>query len=122
MEKTNRNWHSRIREIRTYPYHKSIAGGLHRTGRQEYIDNVIRNLLENALKYSDEEVEVTVTMETKEQILAVSVKDNGWGIAPQHQKSCSPNSTKFLATRINSEEIWNRLGASKYIIEEHQGR
>lgn len=44
-----------------------------------YIDNVIRNLLENALKYSDEDVEVTVTLETKGQMLAVSVKDNGWG-------------------------------------------
>ena len=35
VEKTNRNWHFSIGEIRTYPYHKSIAGGLHRTGRQD---------------------------------------------------------------------------------------
>ena len=87
-----------------------------------YIDNVIRNLLENALKYSDEEVEVTVTMETKEQILAVSVKDNGWGIAPQHQKKLF---TQFYQVPRDEDKLRRGYGIglaqAKYIIEEHQG-
>lgn len=87
-----------------------------------YIDNVIRNLLENALKYSDEEVEVTVTMETKGQMLAVSVKDNGWGIAPQHQKKLF---TQFYQVPRNADKLRRGYGIglaqAKYIIEEHQG-
>lgn len=87
-----------------------------------HIDNVIRNLLENALKYSDEDVEVTVTLETKGQMLAVSVKDNGWGIAPQHQKKLF---TQFYQVPRDADKLRRGYGIglaqAKYIIEEHQG-
>lgn len=87
-----------------------------------YIDNVIRNLLENALKYSDEDVEVTVTLETKGPMLAVSVKDNGWGIAPKHQKKLF---SQFYQVPRDADKLRRGYGIglaqAKYIIEEHQG-
>lgn len=87
-----------------------------------YIDNVIRNLLENAMKYSDEDVEVTVTLETKGQMLSVSVKDNGWGIAPQHQKKLF---TQFYQVPRDGDKLRRGYGIglaqAKYIINEHQG-
>ncbi len=87
-----------------------------------FIDNVIRNLLENAMKYSDEDVEVTVTLETKGQMLSVSVKDNGWGIAPQHQKKLF---TQFYQVPRDGDKLRRGYGIglaqAKYIINEHQG-
>lgn len=87
-----------------------------------YIDNVIRNLLENALKYSDDDVEVTVTLETKGGMLSVSVKDNGWGIAPQHQKKLF---TQFYQVPRHTDKLRRGYGIglaqAKYIINEHQG-
>lgn len=87
-----------------------------------YIDNVIRNLLENALKYSDEDAEVTVTLETKGQMLSVSVKDNGWGIAPKHQKKLF---TQFYQVPRDADKLRRGYGIglaqAKYIINEHQG-
>ena len=50
------------------------------------IENVIRNLMENALKYSDAGVRIEVSLSIVNERLRVSVKDNGWGIAPCHQR------------------------------------
>lgn len=87
-----------------------------------YIDNVIRNLLENAMKYSDEDVVVTVTLETKGQMLSVSVKDNGWGIAPKHQNKLF---TQFYQVPRDGDKLRRGYGIglaqAKYIINEHQG-
>lgn len=58
---------------------KVVADGM-------YIENVIRNLVENALKYSDDGVNVKVTLQTANGMLQVAVQDDGWGIAPRYQK------------------------------------
>ena len=74
------------------------------------------------MKYSDEDVEVTVTLETKGQMLSVSVKDNGWGIAPQHQKKLF---TQFYQVPRDGDKLRRGYGIglaqAKYIINEHQG-
>ena len=51
-----------------------------------YLENVIRNLLENALKFSKDEVIITLTLDKKLDKLCVSVKDNGWRIAKRYQR------------------------------------
>lgn len=48
-----------------------------------YIRNVMRNLVENALKYSDDGVNVQVLIRNIDEGIEVSVTDDGWGIAPQ---------------------------------------
>lgn len=49
-------------------------------------EGVVRNLLENALKYSDVDVVVNVMMKTEGNELVMSFTDSGWGIAPRYQK------------------------------------
>lgn len=44
------------------------------------MENVIRNLMENAVKYSDNGVEVNVTIGSNGGKTTISVEDNGWGI------------------------------------------
>lgn len=50
------------------------------------LERCIRNLLENALKYSDEKVEITVTLSRQNNRVSVTVADNGWGIPAKQQK------------------------------------
>lgn len=88
-----------------------------------YIENVIRNLVENALKYSDDGVTVKVVLSVAGGMLQVSVQDNGWGIAPQYQKKLF---RQFYQVPRGEERICKGYGIglaqSKYIIDEHRGK
>lgn len=88
-----------------------------------YIENVIRNMVENALKYSDDGVMVKINLSVAEGMLQVSVQDNGWGIAPQYQNKLF---RQFYQVPRGEEKIRNGYGIglaqSKYIIDEHKGK
>jgi signal transduction histidine kinase len=47
--------------------------------------NVIYNLIENAVKYSDDDAEVAVEIQERNSEVVISVSDNGRGIAPEFQ-------------------------------------
>lgn len=87
-----------------------------------YIENVIRNLLENALKYSDDGVVVTVSLSIQGEMMQVAVKDNGWGIAPRYQKKLFD---QFYQVPRSEEQPHKGYGIgltqAKYIINEHGG-
>ena len=51
-----------------------------------YMECVLRNLMENSLKYADSGVRVEVILNVEDGKLQVAVKDDGWGIAPKYQK------------------------------------
>lgn len=51
-----------------------------------YMERCLRNLMENAVKYSDEKVEITVTLSATDKKWNIAVKDTGWGIPRQAQK------------------------------------
>lgn len=51
-----------------------------------HFGNLLNNLIDNALKYSPKDSEVAVRTFDKGENLALSVQDQGIGIAPQHQK------------------------------------
>lgn len=88
-----------------------------------YIENVIRNLVENALKYSDDGVTVKITLSVVDGMLQVVVQDNGWGIAPKYQKNLF---RQFYQVPRSEERICKGYGIglaqSKYIIDEHKGK
>jgi signal transduction histidine kinase len=50
------------------------------------VERILRNLMENAVKYADEGVNVYVRLRQQGEGVLVEVEDNGWGIAPQDQK------------------------------------
>lgn len=87
-----------------------------------YIENVIRNFLENALKYSDNDVEVTVTLAVKGERLVVSVKDTGWGIPRNCLKRLF---TQFYQVPRDADRERKGYGIglaqARYIIQEHRG-
>ena len=88
-----------------------LPAGLQVMADGMYIENVIRNLMENALKYSDAGVRIEVSLSIVNERLRVSVKDNGWGIAPCHQKKLF---TQFYRgppkRRAAAEGLRHRIG------------
>lgn len=62
--------------------------GLHESVRTDAIllKRVMRNLIENALKYSDEGVKLEITATNRRGDFEISVKDNGWGIPAKDLK------------------------------------
>lgn len=99
-----------------------LPAGLQVMADGMYIENVIRNLMENALKYSDAGVRIEVSLSIVNERLCVSVKDNGWGIAPCHQRKLF---TQFYRVPRSEEQQQKGYGIglaqSKYIINEHGG-
>ena len=47
------------------------------------LSRILVNLLNNAFKYSDPGTKIEVTAQLTEQVLTISVKDEGQGIAPE---------------------------------------
>ena len=94
-----------------------LPAGLQVMADGMYIENVIRNLMENALKYSDAGVRIEVSLSIVNERLRVSVKDNGWGIAPCHQKKLF---TQFYRVPRSEEQQQKGYGIglaqSQYII------
>ena len=51
------------------------------------LERCLRNLMENALKYSDNQVQLTITLSEKDRQISIAVQDNGWGIPLKEQKN-----------------------------------
>ena len=51
---------------------------------EEYLEEVFRNLIDNAVKYSGEEVKITISSESNDTYTIIRVHDNGMGIARKH--------------------------------------
>lgn len=87
-----------------------------------YITNVIRNLLENALKYSDDGVKVIIKVRKKHREVTLAVEDDGWGVEKKYQKKIF---TQFF--QVPREQVAHQhgygvgLAYTKYIMEAHGG-
>lgn len=87
-----------------------------------YVTNVLRNLMENALKYSDDGVEIIVRIRKEASRLCLEVEDNGWGIERKYHKKIFD---QFF--QVPSEHEVRRRGYgvglafAYYIMEAHGG-
>lgn len=59
--------------------HLTKVDGLH-------FSNIIRNLLDNAIKYCEQKPHIIISTEDRENGIAISVSDNGIGIPPKLQR------------------------------------
>lgn len=88
-----------------------------------YMTNVIRNLVENALKYSDENVDIDINVSKEKDMAIFTVSDTGWGIEKKYHKKIF---TQFF--QVPRENIIHQRGYGiglafvKYIIEAHNGK
>ena len=86
-----------------------------------YIRNVMRNLVENALKYSDEGVNVRMVIRKNDNQIEVSVSDNGWGVSPKDQRLIF---RQFYRVQQHSQVKGYGIGLAvvKYVVESHHGK
>ena len=87
-----------------------------------YVTNVLRNLMENALKYSDDGVEIIVRLRKEASRMCLEVEDNGWGIERKYHKRIFD---QFFQVP-NDHEVRRRgygvgLAFAYYIMEAHGG-
>lgn len=87
-----------------------------------YMENVLRNLVENALKYADEGVHVQVRLSAGEGKMKMEVKDNGWGIP---RKSLKRIFRQFYQVPRSNDRIRKGYGIGLaqafYIVQAHKG-
>ncbi|WP_299581609.1 HAMP domain-containing sensor histidine kinase [uncultured Sunxiuqinia sp.] len=92
-------------------------------GDEVHITNVIFNLLDNAMKYSKDTPAIDVKTENKKDFVVVSIKDNGIGIAKEHQDQIFERFYRVPTGNVHDVKGFG-LGLSyvKKIIDSHQGK
>ena len=92
----------------------------------DYLGEVISNLIDNAIKYSKESVEINITAEESERYTILKVRDNGLGISEADQKVIFQKYERAAAAKRS-----RRNGASGFglglnfvdqVIKAHEGR
>ena len=89
---------------------------------QNRVQQVLVNLISNAIKYSDSNSEVVVTLVEKEDKIEINVKDRGIGIPPEHLNRIFERF--YRVDKSRSKAIGGTgLGLSivKHIVEAHNG-
>lgn len=92
----------------------------------DYLGEVISNLIDNAIKYSKESVEINITTEESERYTILKVRDNGLGISEADQKIIFQKYERAAAAKRS-----RRNGASGFglglnfvdqVIKAHEGK
>ncbi|WP_289053448.1 sensor histidine kinase [Carboxylicivirga marina] len=88
-----------------------------------HITNVIVNLLENALKYANEQPEVIISTVNTGYGLQISIKDNGIGMSRDQQSKIFEKFYRATGGNVHNVKGFG-LGLSyvKAVIDAHQGR
>ncbi len=115
-----------IESIRyTSPTHAIVkTGEVHRqvVGDKERIQQVVINLLTNAIKYSPGKTEVFIDIKMLEDNVKVSVTDNGIGISPNHLSKIFERYYRVEDHAIRFQGLGVGLYISSEIIERHNGK
>ena len=95
----------------------------HVAGDSRQLEQLVRNLIDNALKYGDSDKPVTIRVSGQDGMAHVEVEDRGAGIAPEHL----PHLTRrFYRTDPGRSRAGGGTGLGlaivKHIVERHRAR
>lgn len=71
------------------------------------LERSLRNLLENALKYSDDGVQITVMLSQKDNRFSIAIQDTGWGIPLKAQKKLGK---EYYRVRTEGKDVRTGYG------------
>jgi len=91
LEHALNSFELRIKDSKITINNKTNAKNPFILGDKVHVLNVFYNLIDNAIKYSPNNPEVTISTFNQDGSLIVSVKDNGIGISKEHQKNIFKN-------------------------------
>jgi signal transduction histidine kinase len=100
----------------------SVEPGLNVTADLQMVKTILRNLINNAIKYTNINGEITINASELKQFVEVTVKDNGIGISAENQKKLFQIDT-FHSTPGTHDEKGTGLGLllCKEFVELHGG-
>jgi signal transduction histidine kinase len=67
------------------------------------LDTVLRNLISNALKFTNKDGTITISLEQQEEILKIAVADTGIGISREHLSKLFRIDSKYTRTGTANE-------------------
>lgn len=88
-----------------------------------HLVNIIYNLIDNALKYTTDIPQISITTQNSDQGIEISIKDNGIGIGEEIQKYIFDKFYRAETGNVqNAKGFGLGLSYVKKIIEEHKGK
>lgn len=97
-------------------------GNLSLCADKVHLYNIISNLMDNAIKYSSENVEISIRSYVEDEHCVISIRDSGIGISPENQKHIFD---KFY--RVPQGNLYSTKGYGlglyyvKTLVERHNG-
>jgi signal transduction histidine kinase len=87
----------------------------------QLLSQCFANLIDNAIKYSNNEVQITITLRKEVNRIVIWIKDNGFGISPEKLPTIFEKYSRAHTdnTKINGYGIG--LNYVKTIVEKHKG-
>ncbi|MBN2274695.1 MAG: HAMP domain-containing histidine kinase [Bacteroidales bacterium] len=84
--------------------HYSIAPDLNVAADIQMVKTILRNLIGNAVKYTNSGGEISISASENNQFVEIAVRDNGIGISPGAQKSLFKLDTIYSTKGTNNEK------------------
>lgn len=92
----------------------------------EYLKEVISNLIDNAIKYSKESVDIKISSESDKEYTVIKVRDNGLGISIEDQRVIFNKFERASASRRSRKGGATGFGLglnfAQKVVEAHEGR
>ena len=91
-------------------------------GDDIHIRQALANLIDNAIKYSDKNVEISIRAVKEKRNVRLTVSDNGWGIPLERQEEVFEKYTRLHTKGKSLSGFGIGLNYVKTVVEKHGGK